>query len=299
MKLSGNFCAFSTVARESGIIKQGYGFWPVNDQPSFDGAFVAAGDIIFGVNENSILEVGVVRISPKRRLLDFNHFPDLDSYAGVDVVKLNVPIGIDPALCETCLGFPEPTFFFDRFGPDSCLISSINRAQGEALWSSLPVLLQDMINQSESIDSIRSLVGEGAVADLKQQEWIKEEACASMLDSYFKRGAYADHVIKNAKKCAISGVSSDLKIAHIIPWCDATYAQKMDPENGLLLHTDWASYFELGGLTLMDEGKCQFSGHMHPQFGEERLGCVPHVAVKLSKKQKEYLAYHRRHIWLG
>lgn len=155
MKLSGNYCAFSTIGRESGYTDQGYEFWPVNDHPSWDGAFVAAGDIIFGVNENSILEVGLVHISPKRRVkLDFNHFPDPDSYAGVNVIELDVPIAIDLSLCETALGFPEPTFFFDRFSPDSPVISSLERKVGEALWSSLPSALRDMINPSESMGRI-------------------------------------------------------------------------------------------------------------------------------------------------
>lgn len=154
MKLSGNFCAFSTIGRESGYIKQGYGFWPVNDQTGPDGAFVKAGDIIFGVNENSILEAGLVHISPNHYLLDFDCFPDPDSYAGVKIVELDVPITIDPSLCQTCLGFPEPTFFFDRFSPDSPVISSLDRKVGEALWSSLPRALRDMINPSESIGTI-------------------------------------------------------------------------------------------------------------------------------------------------
>lgn len=109
-----------------------------------------------------------------------------------------------------------------------------------------------------------------------------------------------DEVIKNKYKCEICGLSYNklLVASHIKPWSKSDDSEKLDFENILLLCSMHDALFDKGLISFDDNGKILISR----ELGEEEKALVninEDSCIDInSQKQKDYLKYHRKNIFI-
>lgn len=109
-----------------------------------------------------------------------------------------------------------------------------------------------------------------------------------------------DEVIKNKYKCEICGLSYNklLVVSHIKPWSKSNDSEKLDFENILLLCSMHDALFDKGLISFDDNGKILISR----ELGEEEKALVninEDSCIDInSQKQKDYLKYHRKNIFI-
>lgn len=96
-------------------------------------------------------------------------------------------------------------------------------------------------------------------------------------------------------RCSVTGASTKvvLEASHIKSWADSNDAQRLDPNNGLLLSANLHKLFDAGLITFDDSGKMLVSSKLS-QSEQEIFGII---GKKLSKKPSvetaNYLSNHR------
>lgn len=109
--------------------------------------------------------------------------------------------------------------------------------------------------------------------------------------------------MKCGGKCIISEVcKSDLLIAsHIKPWSKSDKAEKVDPDNGLLLSVIWDSVFDKGLVTFNEKGEViisdEFDEYSAKVFGITKDARIPEQMM--NDKRRANLEYHRQNIFRG
>lgn len=95
-------------------------------------------------------------------------------------------------------------------------------------------------------------------------------------------------------------MGDEQRIVHIRPWEVSTDAQRLDPDNGLLLPSEIADAFENGYVTFDLEGRIVVSGYMMRKLwnleGSTRDFCAP---LEMNRSRHGYMQYHREHIYEG
>lgn len=95
--------------------------------------------------------------------------------------------------------------------------------------------------------------------------------------------------------CSVTGASTKaaLEASHIKRWADSNDAQRLDPNNGLLLTANLHKLFDAGLISFDDSGQMLVSSKLS-QSEQEIFGVI---GKKLSKKPSaetaNYLSYHR------
>lgn len=96
-------------------------------------------------------------------------------------------------------------------------------------------------------------------------------------------------------RCAVTGSSTSaaLEASHIKRWADSNDAQRLDPNNGLLLTANLHRLFDAGLISFDDSGKMLVSSKLS-QTEQEIFGVVgKRLFQKPSAETANYLAYHR------
>nr|WP_320114040.1 HNH endonuclease [uncultured Desulfuromonas sp.] len=95
-------------------------------------------------------------------------------------------------------------------------------------------------------------------------------------------------------RCPITGIENEqlLIASHIKPWKKCTNAERLDPNNGILLSALIDRLFDQGLITFEDDGSVSLS----PSLSEsDRKKCAvdlwPHLV--LNPRSREYLEFHR------
>lgn len=109
--------------------------------------------------------------------------------------------------------------------------------------------------------------------------------------------------------CAITGINiPDLLVAgHIIPWADSSPLQKLNPENGICLSALYDKAFDKGLITISpDDYSVQLSSALREyetqEYYNKHFGNLHGRKITLPiehKPNKDFLAYHRDHVFLG
>jgi hypothetical protein len=116
------------------------------------------------------------------------------------------------------------------------------------------------------------------------------------------QGRFRENVQRFEKACRVSGVNNPqfLIASHIKPWRVATNQERLDGQNGLFLSPHIDFLFDRGFISFADNGTLLISPIAEAD-SLRRLGIVidgPFIVGSFSPKQKEYLSYHRRNIFL-
>lgn len=124
-----------------------------------------------------------------------------------------------------------------------------------------------------------------------------------LVDARLGQGKYREDLIRKWKRCSVTGCENCrlLVASHIKPWSACTRKEKIDPDNGLLLVAPLDKLFDRGYITFADNGHISISSALGKK--EQKLfGVSENLKIrKLSKKNKQYLVYHREHVfdWFG
>ena len=111
------------------------------------------------------------------------------------------------------------------------------------------------------------------------------------------------------ERCAITGINiPELLVAgHIIPWANSSPQQKLNPENGICFSPLYDKAFDKGLITILPDdyticlSSAIYEYHTHEYF-DKHFGCLAGRQIILPiehKPNREFLAYHRNHIFMG
>lgn len=110
-------------------------------------------------------------------------------------------------------------------------------------------------------------------------------------------------------RCALTGIDIPhlLLASHIKPWADSTPLQKLNPENGICLSALYDKAFDKGLITISpDDYSVQVSSALREyetqDYYDKHFGNLPGRKITLPiehKPNKDFLAYHRDHVFVG
>jgi hypothetical protein len=111
--------------------------------------------------------------------------------------------------------------------------------------------------------------------------------------SIYRRG-----LLRKYKHCCLCGVSNkNLLIAsHIKPWSESSTEEKLDFNNGLILCPNHDKLFDMGYISFNDEGEIIISKELN-DVDKEFMNISSKMKVELNNKSREYMSYHRKHIF--
>ncbi|MEZ5464299.1 MAG: HNH endonuclease [Lysobacteraceae bacterium] len=116
------------------------------------------------------------------------------------------------------------------------------------------------------------------------------------------QGLFKSNVQKIESACRLTGVDRQehLRASHCKPWRDASNAERLDGENGLLLTPDADHLFDRGFLSFDNNGDVLISPVAHrPSF--TKMGLDPDRLRNVgtfSEGQRRYLEFHRENVFL-
>lgn len=114
------------------------------------------------------------------------------------------------------------------------------------------------------------------------------------------QGVFRRNVAKKEPCCRLTGIVDErhLIASHIKPWKSCTNTERLDGDNGLLLSPNVDHLFDKGHISFADTGDLLISQTVGHQL-YELLG-IPAEGTNcgsFSPKQREYLSYHRTHLF--
>lgn len=94
--------------------------------------------------------------------------------------------------------------------------------------------------------------------------------------------------------CPVTGIEHpDLLVAsHIKPWKACSNAERLDPQNGILLSALVDRLFDRGLITFSSDGRIIFSPIISP-CDRARIGLDDVNPLRLSERSRHYMHYHR------
>lgn len=167
-----------------------------------------------------------------------------------------------------------------------------NRVQVEPLPENNLGNRDKIINQLE--DAIESAISNGQQIGATEKDQIVKARRG--------QGRFRENVQCYEKRCRVTGIShiQFLIASHIKPWRVASNQERLDGENGLLLSPNVDYLFDRGFISFDDEGVLLISPTADTNC--LRLMGIPLDAPicmgGFSSKQKEYLSFHRRNVFL-
>lgn len=140
---------------------------------------------------------------------------------------------------------------------------------------------------------------------------IKDDKRIDVQQSRKGQGKYRKGVLSVCKKCPITQIKEErlLIASHIRPWRSSTDEQKIDKYNGFALSPLFDSLFDKGFITFTDNKEILFSQCIPDETWEIVRKCTGSSTpiangdvikdLPLGDKRKEYLKYHREHVYNG
>lgn len=122
----------------------------------------------------------------------------------------------------------------------------------------------------------------------------------SIVRSRIGQGTFRMKVIELWGSCSVTGVRdlSLLRASHIKPWRASTNAERLDPYNGLLLHPLLDHLFDNGFITFDHSGAMIVSSRITSD-DRDRLQLDSSLMLRIvPEKTREYLNYHREHVFI-
>lgn len=128
---------------------------------------------------------------------------------------------------------------------------------------------------------------------------LTETERAYMRTARIGQGDFRDQLLKRYDaRCPVTGIeNTELLVAsHIKPWHECSNAERLDPDNGILLSALADKLFDRGLLSFSDDGGSILS----PQLSASDQILVSKMLQRkpaLTHRNREYLDYHRRAVF--
>lgn len=115
--------------------------------------------------------------------------------------------------------------------------------------------------QADPLDDIHNHESELATLDETERE--------AVVKSRIGQGKFRDELIKLWGGCSVTGLHnlSLLRASHVKPWRDSSNRERLDPNNGLLLHPTLDHLFDRGFISFKNDGQILLS----PRLSKEEL----------------------------
>ena len=166
--------------------------------------------------------------------------------------------------------------------------SSGNAQKRIALCLSAPIAAEDLVLFDEE-----DLAASDYVTSLTSTE--KEYISKARIG----QGKFREALLKRYNgRCPVTGITNStlLVASHIKPWRSCSHAERLDPDNGVLLALIPDKLFDTGQMTFSADGEPQFSKSIQPS--EAELYSIDRASrLAFTQGQEVYLAYHRRAIF--
>jgi hypothetical protein len=100
-------------------------------------------------------------------------------------------------------------------------------------------------------------------------------------------------------KCAVTGssIAPLLRASHIKPWAKSSNRDRLNPANGIFLAAHLDALFDCGLISFSDQGKMLASAHVTDEL--KQFSLPNRLRRKPTKEEKQFLAYHRRHVFVA
>lgn len=142
------------------------------------------------------------------------------------------------------------------------------------------------------------------LSDINQIELSEEERTQyskleqeSLIKVRIGQSEFRQKLIQKYHSCIICGIENRnlLISSHIKPWKDSDNAEKLDPDNGLLLCANHDRLFDKGLITI-DNDEIIISPELDKK-SEKLLIPISKLSISFSPKTLNYLKYHRENIF--
>ena len=108
------------------------------------------------------------------------------------------------------------------------------------------------------------------------------------------------HLMKHWRCCCLTGIRDPdlLRASHIRPWAECeSNADRLDPNNCLLLSALWDAALDRGLVTFDDKGYPQFSPHLSQEDQSKVVLGWQGQPIPLTPKHQKNLAWHRQRVF--
>lgn len=131
------------------------------------------------------------------------------------------------------------------------------------------------------------------VCDLLNRKDMITKYKRTLINSRTGQTQYRKDLLTIHNECQICGMKNEelLIASHIKPYSESDNKECIDFENGLLLCRNHDGVFDRGLITFTDEGQILISSNLNEE-DIEKLDILE-GQIELSKKQKEYMQWHR------
>lgn len=118
----------------------------------------------------------------------------------------------------------------------------------------------------------------------------------SLIQSRVGQGKFRESLVSLWGSCSVTGYKQIplLVASHIKPWSKSNNQERLDPYNGFLLLPNMDKVFDLGFISFNEAGDILISSLL-PEY--KILGISKGMQIKIKQKNKEYLEYHRLHVF--
>lgn len=262
------------------------------------------GDIVFSYAGGKIKCIGYVinQCREARKPLDFGKAGDSWADEGwlVEIAwhYLDQPITPKDHIAQIAPLLPERNspIRSNGDGIQSCYLAKLSSELGHLLVGIAK--LDSTEFQAEAEEHILNHTEDVEEAKIREQP-IAETEKDQLVKARRGQGAYRMNLERVEHCCRVTGVKDKrfLIASHIKPWKDSSNAERLDGNNGLLLSPHIDKLFDKGWISFSDDGELLISCPEIEQVLRE-WGTELHRNVgKFSKKQANYLKYHRETIY--
>ncbi len=141
---------------------------------------------------------------------------------------------------------------------------------------------------------------EKQVEEAIEQKKLPKREKEQLIKARIGQGIYRQMLLEESSECIITRVNDEriLIASHIKPWSVSNDIEKMDHNNGLVLTPTYDKLFDQGFITFKNDGSIIVSPYISP-LNIKKLNLVQgrKYTFPQTDKRKEYLAYHRDHIF--
>ena len=179
----------------------------------------------------------------------------------------------------------------DGNGNQGCYLASISPDLANTLFNLTgytPPKTEDTFEQEEAVQ--HKIEEDPNLTSTQKQQ---------LVNARRGQGKYRQNLEQIESGCRITGTTDKrfLIASHIKPWRVSSNAEKLDGHNGFLMAPHIDKLFDGGWISFSDHGDILVANHEVTILSMQWSTDLSINIGSLSSKQKEYLAYHREHIY--
>jgi len=202
------------------------------------------------------------------------------------IVWLAAASGTDPQLVQTAVNA------IDR--------QQYRQTQAAAVRRILPWSLMAKQLENPKIDDAASYDDIAPDLDAIYRSKGKETTKMMLIEARLGQGQFRTNVAKRwDSQCAVTGcaIMEMLRASHIKPWRECSNSDRLNAANGILLAAHLDALFDCGLISFADDGTMLVSAEIADELNAFKLAAKLRHAP--TKEERQFLAYHRRHVFVA